>query len=77
MLFASRSSGKALCRTSRQSAPGVGKSYFSPMLCRDRNAIECMFCRLEDYRRISARCEKLSANFFGAVCLAATVSYWL
>ena len=42
-----------------------------------RNAIERMFCRLKDYRRIATRYDKLAVNFMSAVYLAATVSYWL
>lgn len=53
------------------------KSCFSPVLYRDRNAIERMFCRLKDYRRIATRYDKLAANFLSAVYLAAAVSYWL
>jgi transposase len=55
----------------------VWKSCFSPVLYRGRNAIERMFCRLKDYRRIATRYDKLAANFLSAVYLAATVSYWL
>ena len=64
-------------QTSRPDAPALWKSCFSPVLYRDRNAIERMFCRLKDYRRIATRYDKLAANFLSAVCLAATVSYWL
>ena len=53
------------------------KSCFSPVLYRDRNAIERMFCRLKDYRRIATRYDKLAANFLSGVYLAAAVSYWL
>ena len=31
----------------------IWKNCFSPMLYRDRNAIERMFCRLKDFRRIA------------------------
>ena len=55
----------------------VWKSCFSPMLYRARNAIERMFCRLKDFRRIATRYDRLATNFLAAVCLAATVSYWL
>jgi transposase len=41
-----------------------------------RNAIERMFCRLKDFRRIATRYDRLAANFLAAVCIAATVSYW-
>jgi transposase len=55
----------------------VWKSCFSPVLYRARNAIERMFCRLKDFRRIATRYDRLATNFLAAVCLAATVSYWL
>ncbi|WP_408901882.1 IS5 family transposase [Plastoroseomonas hellenica] len=53
------------------------KYYFSPVLYRGRNAIERMFCRLKDFRRIATRYDKLATNFLSAVYVAATVSYWL
>ena len=53
------------------------KNCFSPFLYRDRNAIERMFGRLKDFRRIATRYDRSAANFLAAVCLAATVSYWL
>ena len=53
------------------------KNCFSPYLYRDRNAIERMFGRLKDFRRIATRYDRSATNFLAAVCLAATVSYWL
>ncbi len=53
------------------------KNSFSPVLYRHRNAIERMFCRLKDFRRIATRYDRLARNVLAAVCLAATVSYWL
>jgi len=53
------------------------KNCFSPFLHRDRNAIERMFCRLKDFRRIATRYDRNAVNFLAAVCIAATVSYWL
>ena len=53
------------------------KNCFSPYLYRDRNAIERMFGRLKDFRRIATRYDRLAQNFLAAVCLAATVCYWL
>jgi transposase len=68
----------------RGSAPNIPpkvtrrwKNCFSPYLYRGRNAIERMFGRLKDFRRIATRYDKLAVNFLAAVCLAATVSYWL
>ena len=53
------------------------KACFSPALYRGRNAIERMFCRLKDFRRIATRYDRLATNYLAAVALAATVSYWL
>lgn len=53
------------------------KNCFSPYLYRDRNAIERMFCRLKDFRRIATRYDRLAVNYLAAVCLVATVCYWL
>ena len=53
------------------------QNCFSPMLYSDRNAIERMFCRLKDFRRIATRYDRLATHFLAAVCIAATVSYWL
>lgn len=53
------------------------RNCFSPSLYRDRNAIERMFGRLKDYRRVATRYDRLATNFLATVCLAAIVSYWL
>ena len=53
------------------------KSCFSRTLYKGRNAVERMFCRLKDFRRIATRYDKLAANFLGAVYLAAAVTWWL
>jgi|TARA_B100000959_G_scaffold276526_1_gene331383 transposase len=53
------------------------KCCFSPVLYRDRNAIERMFGRIKDFRRIATRYDRLAQNFLAAVCLVATICYWL
>jgi transposase len=53
------------------------KNCFSPYLYRDRNAIERMFRRIKDFRRIATRYDKLARNCPAAVCLVATICYWL
>jgi len=55
----------------------VWKSCFSPFLYRHRNAIERMFGRLKDFRRIATRYDRLAHNFHAALCIAAAISYWL
>jgi len=42
-----------------------------------RNVNEPTFCRLKDFRRIATRYDRLATNFLAAICIAATVSYWL
>jgi transposase len=53
------------------------KGCFSPFLYRGRNAIERMFCRLKDFRRVATRYDKLAANFLATVHIAALIAYWL
>ena len=53
------------------------KCCFSPYLYRHRNAIERMFGRLKDFRRIATRYDRLAHNFLAAVCLAAILCYRL
>jgi transposase len=51
------------------------KNCFSPFLYRNRNAIERMFCRLKDFRRIATRYDRSATNFLAAVCIAAAICY--
>src|SRR5207244_2634073 len=46
------------------------KNCFSPWVYRHRNAIERMFGRLKDFRRIATRYDRLASDFLAAVCLA-------
>src|SRR4051794_41011717 len=46
------------------------KNCFSPFLYRNRNAIERMFCRLKDFRRVATRYDRNAVNFLAAVCIA-------
>ena len=54
-----------------------GKPCIAPALYRDRDAIERMFGRIKDFRRIPTRYDRLECNFLAAVYLVATVCYWL
>ncbi|MBS1051185.1 IS5 family transposase [Gluconobacter japonicus] len=42
-----------------------------------RNRIEIMFGRLKDWRRVATRYERCPTIFFSAICLAATILFWL
>ena len=44
---------------------------------RDRNRIERMFGRLKDWRRIATRYDRCAHTFMSAICIAATVIFWL
>jgi transposase len=46
-------------------------------LYRQRHRIENMFGRLKDWRRIATRYDRCAHAFFSAICIAATVTYWL
>jgi transposase len=53
------------------------KGTFSRVVYRARNAIERMFCRLKDFRRVATRYDRLAANFLAAVHIAAIACFWL
>jgi len=53
----------------------VWQSGFSRVFYPARAANDHMFCRLEDFRRIAIRFDKLATNFMAAVCLAPAVTY--
>jgi len=53
------------------------KACFSPVLYRGRNAIERMFCRLKDFRRVATRYDRLAATYLAAIHIAASVAFWL
>ncbi len=43
---------------------------------KDRWRAEAVFCRLEDFRRVTTRYDKLARNYASAVALAAVVAFW-
>ena len=46
-------------------------------LYKRRNLIERMFGRPEDWRRVATRYDRCAHTFFSAICIAATVIFWL
>ena len=46
-------------------------------LYKSRNLIERLFGRLKDCRRIATWYDRCAHTFFSAICIAATVSFWL
>lgn len=50
---------------------------FDRVLYRQRHKIENMFGKLKDWRRVSTRYDRCAHTFFSAICIAATVIFWL
>ncbi|RKK04933.1 IS5/IS1182 family transposase, partial [Pseudoroseomonas wenyumeiae] len=59
------------CRGRKQRIP------HGRMLYRQRHRIENMFGRLKDWRRIAMRYDRCAHTFMSAICLAATVLFWI
>ena len=47
------------------------------VLYRQRHRIENMFGKLKDWRRIHTRYDRCAHPFMSAICIAATVIFWL
>jgi len=50
---------------------------YDTVLYRQRHRIENAFGRLKDWRRIAMRYDRCAHTFFSAICIAATVIFWL
>jgi transposase len=50
---------------------------YDKTLYRQRHRIENMFGRLKDWRRIATRYDRCAHTFFSAICIAATVAFYL
>ncbi len=50
---------------------------YDKTLYRQRHKIENMFGRLKDWRRVHIRYDRCAHTFMSAICIAATVIFWL
>jgi transposase len=50
---------------------------YDKTLYRQRHKIENMFGRLKDWRRVHTRYDRCAHTFMSAICIAATVIFWL
>ncbi len=50
---------------------------YNKTLYKQRHKIEIMFGRIKDWRRIAMRYDRCAHTFFSAICLAATVIFYL
>jgi transposase len=46
-------------------------------LYKQRHKIECMFGKLKDWRGVATRYDRCAHTYFSAICLAATVIFYL
>jgi transposase len=47
------------------------------VMYKKRHKIENMFAKLKDWRRIHTRYDRCAHTFFSAICIAATVIFWI
>jgi transposase len=53
------------------------KHTYCKTLYRQRHKVECMFGKLKDWRRIATRYDRCAHTFFSAICIAASVIFYL
>jgi transposase len=50
---------------------------YDKTLYRERHKVENMFAKLKDWRRIATRYDRCAHTFFSAICIAASVTFYL
>ena len=50
---------------------------YDKALYRQRHKVENLLAKLKDWRRIATRYDRCAHTFFPAICIAATVIFWL
>lgn len=50
---------------------------YDKTLYRKRHKVENLFAKLKDWRRIATHYDRCAHTFFSAICIAATVIFWL
>lgn len=50
---------------------------YDKTLYKQRHKVENMFAKLKDWRRIATRYDRCAHTFFSAICIAATVIFYL
>ena len=50
---------------------------YDKVLYRQRHKVENMFGKLKDWRRIHTRYDRCAHTFFSAICIAATLIFWI
>lgn len=50
---------------------------YDKTLYRQRHKVEILFAKLRDWRRVATRYDRCAHTFFSAICIAATLIFWL
>ena len=50
---------------------------YDKVLYKQRHKVENMFAKLKDWRRIATRYDRCAHTFFSAICIAASVAFYL
>jgi transposase len=50
---------------------------YDKVLYRQRHKIENMFGGLKDWGRVNTLCDRCAHTFMSAICIAATIIFWL
>lgn len=50
---------------------------YSKSMYKHRHKVENMFAKLKDWRRIATRYDRCAHTFMSAICIAATVIFWI
>lgn len=50
---------------------------YDKTLYKKRHKVENMFAKIKDWRRVATRYDRCAHTFFSAICIAATVSFYL
>ena len=77
VIHSERFSPDAASRLAFHREPSAGPATYCKTLYRQRHKVENMLARLKDWRRISMRYDRCAHTFFSAICIPATVIFWL
>jgi transposase len=50
---------------------------YNKTFCPQRHKVENMFAKLKDWRRIRSRFNRWAHTFVAAICISATVAFWI
>lgn len=51
--------------------------FYDKDIYRQRHRVENLFPKLKDWRRVATRYDRCAHTFFSAICIAATIIFWM